>query len=89
MGMNPPKRDAWPIPRTTRHVWVDNEVGRYLLPHQGLVLEWRTRSGRWEALVMYVDLNARRPRVVEAWVREDRLRPVRSDPNDRGDWARR
>lgn len=88
MGAKPPKRDAWPLPKRVRHVWVDPSHPTRM-PYQGLVLEWRQVGGIWTALVVYLDdQSTNRRRTVLRWVRAEHLRPVASNPNAMG-WRQR
>ena len=83
MGSNPPKRDAWPLPRTTRHVWYRRRgTPDVFLPAQALVLEWRLQGTHWRALVAFVDTVGPDRATVQRWAHEDELCPVWSDPND-------
>ena len=71
----------WPRPRTTRHVWV-SQPGVQVPPVQGFVVEWRRHGYRWWALVLTVHTPAAEPPLTKLeWVRAERLKPVRSDPN--------
>jgi len=88
MGANPPKRDAWPLPKRTRHVWVD-PAHTTRISYQGLDLEQRQIRGNWTALLVYLDdQRSIERRVVQRWVRAGHLRPVVSDLNTMG-WRRR
>jgi hypothetical protein len=81
--MNPPKNDAWPPPRSWRHVWVRSDRGTSA-PLPGLILDWRQTGARWSAWVIWLDDNfgvGSRKRVHQGWVPADRLRPAKSDPN--------
>ncbi len=82
MGANPGKRDAWPSPRRTRHVWV-RATGKQP-PRQGVVIAWRRWSGGWQAWVAYVDESKREPAIVQRWVDLRDLSAVWSSPNDTG-----
>ena len=66
-------------PRNTRHVWVLGEDR--LKPPTQKVIAWRRRSHRWSALVVRVDESVVEGRMIQYWLRIERLRPVRSDPN--------
>jgi hypothetical protein len=81
--MNPSKRDAWPQPRSFRHVWVRlNRRAATPAPMPGLVLEWeRDRRGRWRAFVVWIDSTLLEPRTRMEWLPVDVLRPAKSDPN--------
>ena len=71
----------WPRPRTTRHVWV-TQHGIQVPPVQGFVVEWRRHSYRWWALVLTVHAPKEEPPLTKLeWIRAERLKPVRSDPN--------
>lgn len=76
---------TWPVPRATRHVWVQMDDTPHAAPVQGLVLEWRRHGYQWWASVMAVNVDERgRPRAEVCWVEVTRLTPVRSDPNTGG-----
>lgn len=90
MGMNPSRRERWPIPATTRHVWILRDH-RFEVPYQGFVCEWKRQSYRWYALVLYVEefkttTESGQTHVetveVRRWLPADRLVPVRSVPED-------
>jgi hypothetical protein len=81
MGANPKRRERWPIPRTTRHVWVLRDH-RWEVPWQGYVIAWRRHSYKWSALVAYVDESDPERPLVQRWVPRDKLLPVRSAPED-------
>ena len=89
---------TWRTPKATRHVWVrlpadGDGPGRRKHPHQtprqGLLLAWRRRAYRWQALVVLVDdpeLDGtknpqREPVILQLWVDASDLRPVPADPN--------
>ena len=78
MGQRRTDRE-WPAPCNTRHVWVLGE-DRLKPPTQGLIA-WRRRSRRWSALVVGVDESVVEGRMIQYWLRIERLRPVRSDLN--------
>ena len=85
MGQN--RRDRqWPRPRRTRFVWV-SRPGPQVPPVQGYVLDWRRHGYRWWALVVTVSSEEAPPVVLQEWLPAERLRPVRSDPNQRGTGA--
>lgn len=77
---------TWPVPRATRHVWVQLDTKTpHAAPVQGYVLEWRRHSYQWWAHVLTVVLDeGKRPRLDARWVEVARLTPVRSDPNTGG-----
>lgn len=77
--MNPSRRERWPIPKSTRHVWVLREH-RFEVPWQGFVLEWKKDKGRWAAHVVFHDPERDEP--MTRWVPAERLVPVRSVPED-------
>ena len=81
---------TWPVPRTTRHVWVRVTTGPpQLAPVQGFVLEWRRHSYRWWGNVLFMELDAdARPAARTRWKEVDSLTPVRSDPNGGSYWHR-
>lgn len=81
MGANPKRRERWPIPRHTRHVWVLREY-RWEVPWQGYVIEWRRHSYHWYANVLYVDDSDEAKPVVQRWFPREMLLPVRSAPED-------
>lgn len=82
MGSRPRTRERWPIPRTTRHVWVLRDH-RYQVPWQGFVIEWRRRSSGPYALVVYVPDDAPEGVTeVRCWISAARLVPVRSVPEE-------
>jgi hypothetical protein len=82
VGANPGKRDAWPRPRRTRHVWVRATGKQH--PRQGVVLAWRRTVTGWEAWVVFVDESKREPSLVQRWVDVRQLSAVWSDPNATG-----
>ena len=52
---------------------------------QGYVLEWRSHSYRWTALVLVSSVDEEgRPTATQQWVPAERLTPVRSDPDNGG-----
>lgn len=56
-----------------------------------LVLAWVRKSYEWRELVVYVDrASTNLEQVVQRWVPQERLAPVRSDPNTvfRYSWTR-
>lgn len=77
------RESLWPVPRTTRHVWVNR--GTELPPLQGLVLEWRRHSYKWSALVVFVD-DTEPEAYVQQWFKAEMLTPV---PAKRADLPRR
>ncbi len=74
--MNPSRRERWPIPKTTRHVWVLRRF-RWEVPWQGFVLAWEKRGAEWWAHVVYVDQEP-----VATWVPARSLVPIRSVPEE-------
>ena len=78
MGQRRTDRE-WSAPRNPRHVWVLGE-DRLKPPTQGLI-GWRRRSRRWSALVVMVDESVVEGRMIQYWLRIERLRRERSDPN--------
>jgi hypothetical protein len=84
MGMNPPKHDAWKPYRDVRFVLIRHTVNRNLRPCRGLVLEWRqTKRRRWEAYVVFYDDASLASVTKMEWLPQERLIPVRIDPNYR------
>lgn len=81
MSANPKKRERWPIPRTTRHVWIMGEQ-RFIVPLQGYVIAWRRYQYQWSAFVAYVDETDDDKPVVQKWIPATKLVPVRSIPDD-------
>ncbi len=79
MGQRQADRE-WPKPRNTRHVWVIG-YGRHTPPVQGFVVAWSRHSYKWSALVVYIEPLGEAQQMVQRWLPLDRLRPVRSDPN--------
>lgn len=89
MGMNPPKRDAWPPFKRVRLVLVRREPWT-VRPKQGLVVDWRKVGTRWRALVVLVDDDTvRGPDVRMEWIPLDRLIPIPVDPNFQAEPVRR
>ena len=82
MGANPGRRDAWPRPRRTRHVWV--RASGTQPPRPGVVLGWRRARTGWQAWVVFVDESKREPMLVQRWLDAGQLSAVRSDPNATG-----
>ncbi len=82
MGANPGKRDAWPLPKRTHHVWV-RAMGKQH-PRPGVIIAWRRRAGGWEAWVAMVDDSKLEPMLVQRWVEEKNLSAVWSNPNETG-----
>lgn len=85
MSANPSRRERWPIPKQTRHVWVLAER-RYEPPQQGYVIAWRRRSYVWHALVVVVNGTVEGSdqgwTETRQWYPSSRLLAVRSVPED-------
>ena len=58
-----------------KHVWV-NVTGASTGSAPGILLDWRTAQGRWEAYVVWADGGGNiKPRAYLEWVREEHVRP--------------
>ena len=63
-------------------MWV-KQVGLQEPPLQGFVVQWTRYSYQWWAMVLTVHTSSEGPPLTTmAWVRAERLTPVKSDPND-------
>lgn len=80
VGMNPSKRDRWPVPTSYRHVWVRFGTTPQPPPFPGLVLDWRKAGEHWVAWVIYLDTTIR-TEVRQGWLEAKYLRPAASDWN--------
>lgn len=86
MAMNRSKRDVWPRHQPTRFVFVPRGH-RYQRPWQGFVVDFRQRSKRWEAFVVYVDEDFDGAPLISRWWPVEKLRSVTVDPNlPQDDW---
>lgn len=57
-----------------RHVWV-NTTGGSMGDSPGIILDWRTVQGRWEAYVVWADGGGNiKPRAYLEWVRAEHVR---------------
>ncbi|HET7688838.1 MAG TPA: hypothetical protein VFK41_00530 [Nocardioidaceae bacterium] len=59
-----------------RHCWVADAADRAGVKRPGLLVEWRSVTGRWEGRVVYLArLRSDSWQVVEEWVPEELLTP--------------
>ena len=81
-GNEPAKDDAWPPPRSWRHVWIRFDHSN-AAPLPELILYWRLTGIRWSGWVVWID-NDSGPswrRVRQGWIPAEHLRPAISDRN--------
>ena len=81
VGMNPSRRERWPVEPGTRHVWIMGRY-RYELPIQGYIIDRKKRGAKWVALVVYMTKVDEEHAVVQRWVPMSKLRPVFSRPEE-------
>lgn len=78
------KDQRFPVPGTTRHVWLRAGPGRPE-PVQAFVIEWKRFSYRWFAWCSSLQVDDQgRPLLRCEWYEVEQLIPVRSDPNNGG-----